>query len=467
MIERRLAAESRLTDPLSERQRRVVVSWTIALFLMMLVEGPIRKWGPSFLATPVYFLRDPFVLALYFYGAARGMFPRTALTNTWLTFAAFASVLTIPAFMANGYGIVEYVLGIRSYWLYVPLCFLVAATFTRADIGKLLRWMLIASVISVPLVFTQYNSPPDSWINFGLAGDSSSAIGVAVGIVRPFGLFTFTAQNVDFTAAAVAAFIGFLLVRRWGKRGWLLVLIGAVAIGIMSILTGSRSIFFLIGAIVLVTTIGGMISAPAGIFVRYLVLLAVTTSLTAYLLFSQFGDMSTAMASRMEDASEQEGGLLNRLLNSFFATGNTFEDSPLWGHGLGVGTNGVSAYLQVGGLRLGEDELQRVLNELGPLLGLIFLTIRFVTAAVLVRQSIASAAKGWPSSLPLAGYAFLAIAIGQITNSTQNAFLPWLFAGLVLADDSKYHWRGRRASGRARTARMMQTISFPGSDSPR
>jgi hypothetical protein len=75
--------------------------------------------------------------------------------------------------------------------------------------------------------------------------------------------------------------------------------------------------------------------------------------------------------------------------------------------------------------------------------------LRLATAALIVRAALLAARFRHPEALPLAAYAVVPIAIGQITNSPQVAFFPWLAAGAVfaLASEVVARRRGFAAAG--------------------
>jgi hypothetical protein len=199
------------------------------------------------------------------------------------------------------------------------------------------------------------------------------------------------------------------------------------------VLTGSRGIYFLAAAIVGVTLVGSTIARPdARTLMRNAVVL-VFVAVAGALFSIAYPDMFAAMVVRFEVAEASEGSIWDRALGMAWEFADPLFTAPLLGHGIGVGAPGVVGYLGLPPLVYGEGDLQRNINELGVILGSAFIVLRFSTAAWLVGASVRLARSATPVGLPLAGYAMLAIAIGQITNSPLNAFLPWLLVGLLMA----------------------------------
>jgi len=161
---------------LAEARRRFAVRLILLIYILSLVEGPLRKWFLPELATPVYFVRDPFVLLLYAYCLQHRLFAWGVLGRVWVVFALATSVLALVPFAAYGINLLAWPLGIRTYWLWMPLAFAVAGTFRRDDVERLLRWNVLLAVPYALLVANQYGADADAWINRGVAGDEEAAV---------------------------------------------------------------------------------------------------------------------------------------------------------------------------------------------------------------------------------------------------------------------------------------------------
>ena len=198
-----------------EAQRQFAVKWVFFIFILSLIEGPLRKWFLPGLAGPLTLLRDPFVIALYGYCLNNGLMRlRGVAAPLWLGFATLTSLVGLVQYAEAGFSVWGWTLGVRTYWLYLPLAFVVAKAFTPEDI---LRFMRLCVWIAIPyawLVVAQYNAPPFAFVNLGVAGDENASVGVVKNILRPFGLFSYTWPNVQFTAFVVAALSPFMLPTR-------------------------------------------------------------------------------------------------------------------------------------------------------------------------------------------------------------------------------------------------------------
>lgn len=416
-----------------ERRRRFVVKAVFFIFILSLIEGPLRKWFLPGLASPLTIMRDPFVIALYAYCLAHGLMLRRGIAELWLGFAAITSIVGFAQYAAQDLPVYGWMLGVRTYWLYMPLAFVVAKTFTREDIHSFLKLCLWIAIPYAFLVAAQYNAPPNAFINLGVGADESGAVGLGDGILRPFGLFTYTGPNVQFTAFMIAAFIAFYVGDVPMRRRGLFLLASGAAVGAMSVLTGSRLIYFLAAGILFITLFGMTVARPSGRTLRRALGVIGFTLLAAALFLFAFPDMLAAMIERFERAAQSEGGIWNRIYYSGFTWLDALSDASYFGYAIGAGAPGVARMLDLPALFLGEADTQRNVRELGVFLGGVLLLLRWGTAAWVLSLAFRLALRKSILALPFAGFLSVPLTLGQLTNSPINAFLPWLSLGLIIA----------------------------------
>lgn len=416
-----------------EAQRALIVRAVFFIFLLSLIEGPLRKWLFPSLAGPLTILRDPFVLALYAYCIANGLIRFRGIAQLWIGFAFITGLLGLGQYIANGYGLVGWMVGVRTYWLYMPLAFVVAETFRKEDVQKFIILNLWIAIPYAMLVAVQYSSPSSAFVNLGVGSDKESAVTLGNGIVRPFGLFTYTGPNVDYTASIISLFLAFYIGQTTTRWRWLYLMVTGIAVASMAVLTGSRSIYFLAGAIILLTSTGLITSRASSRSLTNILGILTFVAFAGLVFVSLFPDMLDAMTQRFERAKAFEGSIWARALGGVFSWVETIFTAPMLGHGIGLGAPGVASLLGLPPLIYGESDLQRNLNELGFLAGLAMLALRFGTSTWLLWVALRLSKKGHQIALPLAGFAFFPLAVGQITHSPLSGFLPWLFLGFILA----------------------------------
>lgn len=412
--------------------KRHAVHLLLFIYCLMLIEGVLRKWVVPQLATPLFFLRDPFVVYLYFHAARHRLFASKRYFRWWLLFGIVSSVTGLVGYIGTDAALEAWMLGVRGYWIYVPLGFVAASVLTRNDC---IRFIYLNLLIAIPysfLVIVQYQSPGNSFVNKLIAEDSVG-VGLGADVIRPAGLFTWTGQNVGFTAFVVANFVAAILMgfeRNWKK---LTLGVSAIAICSMAVLTGSRSIYFLVAGILSATTLAAFMVRPTQKTVTAAIAILAIAGFSFWLLQNRYPDMYEAMLIRLDRAEASEGSIFGRASSGATNFVDPLLTAPVMGHGIGRGTPSISAYLGEANLALGESDLSRNVNELGPAIGLWLVGLRYMFAFVLISLAFRAARLGDRWVLPFAGLAAIQIGVGQWTHSSANAFLPWLAVGLVLA----------------------------------
>ena len=416
-----------------EAHRRFAVKWVFFIFILSLIEGPLRKWFLPGLAGPLTLLRDPFVIALYGYCLNNGLMRlRGVAAPLWLGFATLTSLVGLVQYAEAGFSVWGWTLGVRAYWLYLPLAFVVAKAFTPEDILRFMRLCLWIAIPYAWLVVAQYNAPPFAFVNLGVGGDDDASTGLVKNILRPFGLFTYNWPNTQFTAFVVAAFITFYVANMPMRRRGLLLAAGGISIAVMSVLTGSRSIYFLVAMILLFTLFGLWLARPGMRAFSRSIGIAGFVLLAAALFVAVFPDMLEAMRIRFEMAEASEGSIWARAFGGLIEWTGALDSAPPLGAGIGAGASGVARFLGLPDLIYGEGELLRNVNELGLFLGFPMLFLRFGAAIWIAWIAFLAARRRRIWALPLAGFASPFILMGQITHSPLNAFLVWLAAGFVM-----------------------------------
>lgn len=420
-------------DQRMEARRRLVVRAVFFLYILSLIEGPLRKWLLPQFSGPITLMRDPVAIAIYLYALNSGLLLRRGMGSIWLGFSVAASVFGLVQFAMQGHGIAAWALGVRTYWLYMPLAFVIARTFRKDDLLRFLRLNLWVCLPYALLVAQQYNSGASAFINRGIAGDDANAVGLGDGILRPFGLFTYTGPNVQFTAGMVATLIAMFLAGRERGLSFPIFLLIAAAVGAMSVLTGSRSIYFLVGIMLIFTVTGLLIARPNVSTIVRIMGIAGFVLLAAALFVMVFPDMLAAMGRRFESAASLEGSIWNRAIGGLLDSFDAFHTAPAFGYGIGAGAPGVARFIGLPPHAYGEGDLDRNINELGIILGSAMVLLRFVTATCIALRALRLAVRGMVFILPLAGFVLHPLLLGQITNSPLNSFLVWVYVGLVLS----------------------------------
>jgi hypothetical protein len=424
---------SNTTAAKRESRRQFAVNLVFFIFILSLIEGPLRKWFLPGLSGPLTLLRDPFSLGLYVYCLVHGLLLTKGIAALWLGFAVITAVVGLVQYAAEGFPVWGWALGVRTYWLYMPLAFVVAKTFTQKDLYRFIRLSLWITIPYAALVAAQYNTPSFSILNRGVGGDIEASVGVADGILRPFGLFTFTGQNVLFTAFMISVLLAFYVGQVPIRQRRLFLVTACMAVGVMSVLTGSRQIVFLAAIILSLTFFGLLATRLTGSNLRRVFGILGFVGLSAALVTFVFPDMFDAMVIRFEQASTSEGSIWNRVLDELTPWVDSLFTSSLLGGGIGAGSSAMSGLLSLPYMVYGESDLQRNVHELGVFLGVGMLLLRFGTSIWVVWLGVRLARNRLILAMPFAAFSSVNILIGAITNSPLSAYLVWLSLGIILS----------------------------------
>src|SRR5450830_467830 len=402
---------------LKERYRKRVVSAFVLIYLFILFEGVLRKWLLPGLSSAIYFIKDPIVLYIYWYAFRFGFFSKNLLSAYFVMLLVVFFVLVSAFLLSSPEGLVIYGYGVRNYLLYFPLIFVAGKTLQLADVYRFARITLFAAIPISVLVVMQYSSGPQAYVNKGI-GDDDFIFMIADGVVRPYGTFTFTAGHVVYVSACFAFLVSAIfdraLFRAVFAKRYLLFPVSAASVAVMCFLTGSRAIYAY-AAIVLL----------AALFVSLLIFMS--------------SDSYQILVERNRSAVASEGSPVTRAFSSLYAFTRVVDDAPLWGHGIGSGTNAASALLRAGreqgaGFLLAEDEWSRIILELGLPIGALFILFRiFLLIWLLLKAYKALIRQG--TGVPLLLCGFLAPILFNGVMTMQGTFLAFgvFYACLILA----------------------------------
>ena len=393
--------------------RRVTYALYIYFFLLIF-EGALRRWVLPGFSAPLLVIRDP--IAIYILITAWQF--HFIKINGYLIGLILISFISLNTTFFFGHGnIFIAIYGLRILLIHFPLLFVIESVFKKKEIFNIAKWMIYLSIPMFILIVFQFYSPQSAWVNKGL-GENFEGGGFvgALGYYRPPGTFSFTNGVVlFFTFVSPFVLWGFtdkINIPKWVLYLSLFCLILSIPFSISRALlfaTIATSIFFMF-----------FIFRNILLFFRIIfVVIAIFTSLYFLSASNFLGTSINVFKERFTTANETEGGLENvifvRYLGGLKNAFNSSGSQPIWGQGIGMGTN-VAGQL-ISGKReflIAEGEWGRVLGELGPILGLLFILIRIVI------------------SIKMARIAFLQFLSGNI--------LPWLLAANVIINIIQGQW---------------------------
>lgn len=417
-----------------ERSALRVIRWLIwSYFILLLLEGGVRKWVVPGLANPLLLIRDPVLLAIYALAFARGVFP---INKFVIALAVVGTLCVVASFFAPYFNLGVSVFGWRCNILHLPLIYVMGRVFDFTDVRRIGLWILIIALPMTFLVVMQFRSVPDALVNAG-AGADAVQITFTGNRVRPSGTFSFVAGIIYFYAL-VTVFLIYGLVERRAYPLWLIAPVG-LCLPVALAVSGSRSTVAM-SAIVALAFVMALFLRPSliGKAMRLIGIVVTLVFMAGSLAIYQsaFGEGMEAFTKRMNETEHVEGGFagfVQRFVGTFTKSFETMFDTPFFGYGLGVGTN-VGARLLTGqtDFFLAEDEWERVIAESGAFLGSVYLLIRVLMAFQLATMSARAARMGHFLPLLLVGACGVAIVSGQFGQATVLGFTCFI-GGLCLA----------------------------------
>ena len=394
-----------------------------AYLWLLMFEGALRKWGPPVLDAPLLIVRDPLVMWIYFQAYRN----RLSFNNAFFLpnlFLAIATGILAEIFGKANIAITLY--GLRTDYLQIPLIFLMPQILNRDDVIAMGRFMLYAIIPIAALVLVQFRSPQDSWINVG-------ALKTWYGTVRPSGTFSFI-SGIVYYFALISAFLfyGFLHARTY--KNWLLAAV-TVSLLLASFCSGSRSCIVSIGIVVVAAVLCVVTRGKGG---KGLIVAAL---LIAFLLpvlscFSIFQNGAEQLTQRLEDGAaggEDTAGFTARYFNTMLRPLVAMGEAPLFGNGLGLGTNAAAGMLFGNREFIGpEDEWGRLFFECGPIFGLLLCLFRIALTLAIAKSAYDAFKDG--NILPVLLFAACGVLVlnGQWGVPTTLGFAVF-GAGLTLA----------------------------------
>ncbi|MFT3782559.1 MAG: hypothetical protein QM790_11145 [Nibricoccus sp.] len=410
--------------------------WAIWLYIILLMfEGALRKWVMPSWSSPLLVIRDPVLLLIYVFAIGADALPRTR-------FMVFLGILAVASIcfslLAGQHNLFVTLYGLRTNYLHVPLIWVMGAALTRKDVERIGVFILVTAIAMTGLMIWQFKAPIESWVNKGIGTDEGGQIYGAAGHIRPPGFFTFITGPMVFFPLAMAFLLHFISSgrQRWWRVG--LLIASGLAIAIALPVSISRGTMI---ATLLVLAVYGFSLFKVGILnTAFLRFGAMGLFLLVGLSFLPiFKEAREAFMDRWDTAADQAegnavGSLVLRVTGAFTQPIDIMEHTPVFGYGIGVGTNAGAAMLagQVGFL-LAEDEWSRVILELGGMLGIAYIIFRI---SITVHLGLLSIRALWMENdmLPLLLYSAAAwvILINQWGQPTQLGFAI-IGGGLLLA----------------------------------
>ena len=416
------------------RERKIqLLLWSY--FWLLIFEGALRKWVLPGLSDPLLLARDPICIAAIVLGWPYLMYGINQICI--VTLYSIAGLAMVLAMLFGHKDWFTALFGARIILLHFPLIFLFGAVFTIDDAWKFAKALLLISIPMTVLIAFQFSLPQDHFINIAPGGVGSAGFAGALDKFRPPGTFSFISGLSNFYGLAVAVFAGWITSGPKPLPKWIWLSAGAFIFALP--LSISRTLLFNYSLVVGITVFACLLAGKTikNFLLGFTFVIVITFFLSKMPLFNEANE---AFYARWENATDQEGGsrgvlgvLDTRVLGIFKDGLNLANESPLFGKGIGMGTN-VGAMRLSGALDflISESELGLVMGELGVLLGSLYILFRFLVGLYLLLLGFKNALKGNTLPVILSAIVFPALLLGQSSQPTNLGFIIFS-AGLMFA----------------------------------
>ena len=406
----------------------------IAVLLIIVLEGALRKWVSNSLTLPLILLRDLLAIYTVWYAIRTGAlsFKRFA-AQCLLVWTGLLLLWGLLQLALNQFSPPVLLVGLRFWLLYFWFGYAAAVAMTAHDYRRSLEVMLMLLILMTPLVLLQQISPPGSILNTQIDTDVRDIFVVVAGVVRPTGTFSFTLGYTTFLSMAAPAVFAYREIAPRNTRSRLIFALAFVAVLVGSLLSGSRSavIFY---AVILGAYLLGAFWFSRGIGKVYALLAVFVTALLVGGAAVIFSGALNVTQERFETAAQEED-VGDRIVAICAGEPGTYSQITWLGAGLGRGSN-LAVYFESGdgNFTLGETESARTLLE-GGFFGMLFIALKMLILMAGLLAAWRASARG-RSPGPLLVWISLAIAlltwstIGQLTS---NGATGVLFAQGLLA----------------------------------
>jgi O-Antigen ligase len=411
------------------------------VFVLVVFEGALRKWVFPWAQAQIYLVKDAILLAVYLgfildsrrtILAARGIGAIKAILVVSFLFGA------LEVFNPNSPSVLVGLMGLKAYFLYAPVAFLLPYAFkSREHLFLLIKRYIVMAIPVAALGFLQIMAGPQSSLNTYVShSEDAPALLARFGnedLVRTAGTFSYVSGYTAFLG-----FIGFLAIGYNMAQGWRLknnmkpLLALTLVVGAM-FTTGSRApVYTLLAASPVILWLAATNRVLPGrtamrfiFLVPIMALIAVSVSPEAFQAF-------------MERAAEADSTSM-RIFSPIDQTMGALSNAPALG--IGIGTTHPSALTIMGAELpwwisddlLTEEEMARVTVELGLVGLLVTYLVRLLVAVFAVRCATSFKDPAYRAlGIALAVHLTVGIITPIILNATAGLYY-WGSLGVLLA----------------------------------
>jgi hypothetical protein len=418
-------------------------------YILMFLEGMLRKWVAPQLSSAFFFIKDPVLLYMYYICWKKRMFPKTVVfqCSVILSVIFFMVAMTQMLIYTSAFFISVY--GWRSYFMFMPLAFIMQKHMTKKDVIRIAKFTCLIGIPIAILCYIQYMNPPEAFINRNAGENSGVGFTVIGDIVRPYGPFSFVTGMSFFTSSYLLMILyNFMLNKKEKFLSPTLLFFSFASFITALAVSGSRETFIKVIILVPFAMVGYLMLYKNKKTFNSLIIFIVVGAIAIVAYFIIFSKEVEIMNERVEVAEAVEGSVFTRATHSFIS----FEDIDMHlnflGVGIGLGSSGGS-FLQSGIVQfnIAESDWGKIIVECGVFFGFLYLAYRALLCIYMSVMSIKATFAGKsPMPMILIGYEFHTMLIGQMVSTGIHLAYGWFFLGFTLALNNIYIKEGEQNS---------------------
>ena len=361
------------------------------------------------------------------------MFPKNSIAKLSLYLSFFYFVFGFLQTLVNIIPFFVILYGWRSYFMYMPLAFIIAEYTDIKFAKKIAAFTCYIAIPMAILTYIQYKSPTDAFINKNVGGNNTQIFTISRGIVRPSGTFPFfTGQTIFIVTVLIMLLFNYFMDKRKFLPEYVSYIAGVAFVSNLAV-SGSRSAYgsCLIVFIFLISSSLILINKRKSASILLFSIIAVVIAVGLFNAF--FSEQIALLMERQSYATEQEGAISGRVAGIF--TISTSNDIPYLGYGIGTGSVGGS-YISTGSnnFALAESEWARIQLENGYFFGFLYIFFRILLAVYILKESLqATIRRNNPIPFIICSFTFPFVLVGQLTMNGTTTGYGCIFIGFTMA----------------------------------
>ena len=451
-----------LSNYIKNKSPKAILKKLIILFyIYMIVEGMLRKWFIPIFNNEIYFLKDFFLIFIYFYAFKYNFLFEKKISKFFILFIILTLVFGSFGYTFNKIEVLSFLLGSRSYWLFAPIFLVIVHVFNFEDLKKFIKFNLFFIIPYYFLVILQSYYPYDTLLNAGYKSMVQNP-------ERPSAYFTYITQNTYYFLFLLACFFSYAAIQSSIniKKFIFLIFLNFLLMGVLILLKSRASYVF--GSVIVIYTsyISLVASDNFSLKFKKLIIILLITPLNFNInsniyekeynfSVERFNSDSFKNISLVRNTGEIKIPFFNFELDVYeFCSKNSslcrvidevyyipsIKNTSKFGEGIGAGTTIVNYINKRKAFTLGESENHRILAELGYLYGNIFILMKYLI--VIFLNFIFFFTNKVTNKLfyfPLLVFVSVSFMIAPITYTTSFiSFICWFSFGLLITSFNKH-----------------------------